>query len=95
MEIKGAAAVLDWPIEWDLAPNEDISSSTWLVSPSEPGGLEVVPGSEAVTGFVTSCLVQGGIFRRVYVLTNRVATNQGRTLEQTVTVRIGNSEVTQ
>lgn len=94
MEIKAPAAVLDWPINWTLADGESISGSTWTVKPVEDGGLAVAVGSPAIAGTVTSCLVEAGIFRRVYTLANRITTNQGRTLEQTVTIRIGPSEVT-
>jgi hypothetical protein len=94
MEIKAANAVLDWPISWVLADEETISGSTWSAAPAETGGLAVVAGSPAVTGEVTSCLVSGGVFRRVYTLTNRIITSQGRALEQTITIRIGPSEVT-
>lgn len=94
MEIKAPAAVLDWPISWSLADGETITASTWTVAPSEEGGLRVVSDSPVINDLVTSCLVEGGLFRRVYVLTNRITTNQGRTLEQTITFRIGPSEVT-
>ena len=93
MEIKAPAAVLDWPISWQLSTGETITGSSWSVSPAEAGGVAVVPGSPAITASVTSCLLAGGLFRRVYVVTNRIITNQGRTLEQTVTLRIGQSEV--
>ena len=94
MEIKAAGAVLDWPISWTLADGETISTSTWTTAPTETGGLAVKAGSAAIAGLITSCLVEGGIFRRVYELTNRITTSQGRTLEQTITFRIGPSEVT-
>lgn len=92
MEIKAAGAVLDFPISWTLATSETISTSTWTVAPSEAGG--VMTSAAAVAGAVTSCLLSGGIFRRVYTVTNAITTNQGRTLEQTITLRIGPSEVT-
>ena len=93
MEIKAPGAVLDWPISWSLSDSETISTSIWEVSPVEAGGVAVQGGSPAIAGTVTSCLLSGGIFRRRYVVTNRITTNQGRTLEQTVTLRIGQSEV--
>jgi hypothetical protein len=92
MEIKSPGAVLDFPISWTLATSETISTSTWTVAPSEAGG--VTNSAAAIAGAVTSCLLSGGIFRRVYTVTNRITTNQGRTLEQTITLRIGPSEVT-
>jgi hypothetical protein len=92
MEIKAAGAVLDFPISWTLATSETISTSTWTVVPAEAGG--VTTSAAAVAGAVTSCLLSGGIYRRVYTVTDRITTNQGRTLEQTVTLRIGPSEVT-
>lgn len=92
MEIKAAGAVLDFPISWTLATSETISTSTWTAAPVETGGVTI--SAAAVAGAVTSCLLSGGIFRRVYTVTNRITTNQGRTLEQTITLRIGPSEVT-
>ena len=94
MEIKAAGAELDFPINWSLSASETISTSTWSVEPSESGGVAVKAGSPAIAGAVTSCMLTGGIFRRVYVVTNIITTNQGRTLPQTVTLRIGSSEVT-
>ena len=93
MEIKAPAAVLDWPISWSLSDGETISGSTWSVTPVEDGGVAVVPGSPDVEGTITSCLLSGGIFRRVYTVANLITTSQGRSLEQTVTIRIGQSEV--
>ena len=92
MEIKAAGAVLDFPISWTLSTSETISTSTWTVEPSETGG--VTSASPTITGAVTSCLLSGGVFRKIYLVTNRITTNQGRTLEQTITLRIGSSEVT-
>lgn len=94
MEIKATEAVLDWPISWALADGETIAGSTWSVAPVEAGGVVVEAGSPAIAGAVTSCLLSGGIFRRVYTVTNRITTSQGRALSQTVTIRIGPIEVT-
>ena len=94
MKNKAAGAVLDFPISWTLAAAETISTSTWSVDPAVDGGVAVQANSPAINGAVTRCLLTGGVFRKIYVVTNSITTNQGRTLQQTITLRIGTSEVT-
>jgi hypothetical protein len=87
MQIKAPGAQLDWPINWTLEPGETISSSSWAVSPS--GEMAVKFGSPSITGLVTSCILTGGVFRKVYEVTNTIETSAGRTHAQTITFRIG------
>ena len=87
---KAAGAELDWPITYDLAVGETITSSTWTVEPA--GALAVKAGSAAVAGAVVSCILTGGVFRRVYRVRNLAVTSQGRTYEQTIAFRIGDVE---
>jgi hypothetical protein len=87
--LKAAGSSIDFPIAWDLEAGESIASSTWSATPSEAGGLTVDADSSSYAGAVTTCLVSGGVYRRVYELTNAIITSTGRTLVATVAVRIG------
>lgn len=88
-ELKAAGADIDFPITWDLDAGETIAESTWSAAPSEAGGLVVEAGTSVIDDAVTACRVSGGIYRRVYELTNTVTTSAGRLLVATVTIRIG------
>jgi hypothetical protein len=87
MKTKAAVAELDWPITWTLEAGETISSSTWSVTPA--GEMAVKAGSPSITGLVTACILTGGVFRKVYEVTNTIVTSAGRTHAQTITFRIG------
>ncbi len=92
--LKSPASVLDWGVDWELAEGETITGSEWSVSPVEAGGMAVVAGSPAIAGAVTSCLMQGGVFRHVYTLANTITTSAGRTHIESITFRVGMVEVT-
>lgn len=87
MQVKAPGAELDWPITWTLETGETISSSTWTVSPA--GEMAVKAGSPSIAGLVTACILTGGVFRKVYEVTNSIVTSAGRKHEQTITFRIG------
>ena len=94
--MKPAGADLDYPIAWELAEDDTITVSTWRVEPiGEPqaGDLQVVPGSETISGAVTACMLTGGVSGRRYRVINRVTTAQGRTDERSQLIRIGQVEV--
>jgi hypothetical protein len=95
MHLKAPGSELDFPIEWTLADGETISTSTWVVSPVETGGLAVKVGTPAISSATTSCIVEDGLFRHVYELTNTITTSQGRTDVRTVSVRIGSVETSE
>ena len=88
-EIKAAGSELDYPISWSLEATESIVNSLWLVAPVEDGGLLITAGTEKIVGNVTACLVSGGIYRRVYELTNIITTSDNRNYSQTMAFRIG------
>lgn len=87
--LKSATSVRDAAVLWTLEEGETITVSEWSVSPAETGGLAVVVGSGAMDGAVTACQVAGGIFRRVYTLTNTITTSRGQVLAESLTYRIG------
>ena len=94
LALKAAESELDFPISYDLAVGETIASSAWTVLPVETGGLAVKSGTPAIVGAVASCIVTGGVLRRVYRLRKTVVTSQGRTYAQTIGIRIGEVEPT-
>ncbi|WP_310474093.1 hypothetical protein [Sandarakinorhabdus sp.] len=87
--LKSPGSKLDWPISWPLEDGESIAASVWAVLPTHAGGLAVMDGSPITVGLVTSCLVEGGVNRRVYELVNTITTSAGRVHEATITFRIG------
>lgn len=87
--MKAPGAELDWPISYTLAVGETITTSTWTVAPVEAGGVTVKAGTPSIAAGVTSCILTGGNFRDLYDVANTVLTSQGRTYQQTVTLRIG------
>jgi hypothetical protein len=88
-QVKAAGSELDYPINWLLEATESIVNSLWLVQPVEDGGLLVNAGTEKIVGNVTACLVSGGVYRRVYELTNIITTSDNRKYSQTMAFRIG------
>jgi hypothetical protein len=88
-EIQAASEAIDYPISWALEAGEAIQSSAWSVLPVEDGGMTVSVDSGVIDGTLTACLVTGGLFGRVYRLTNTIVTDQGRTLQETIGIRIG------
>lgn len=92
--VKSPVSVRDVATRWALEDGETISDSVWSVSPAEAGGLAVVAGSAAIEDDATGCRISGGVFRRVYQLTNTITTSRGQVLSETITVRIGLVEMT-
>jgi hypothetical protein len=89
VRLKAPDAQLDYPVAWELDAGESIASSAWSVTPAAAGGLSVLPGSGVVDDLVTACIVTGGVYRRVYELTNTITTSEGRVLTATISIRIG------
>lgn len=78
------SAVLDFAFDWSnwLAPLETIVTSTVTASP----GISV--DSSSNTNTVVTVWLSNGTAGRIYTVTNLVSTNQGRTDERTITVRV-------
>jgi hypothetical protein len=87
--LKAAASNIDAAFEYGLEDGEIIFASSWQVRPETPEGLTVAQGSERIVDHVTGCIVTGGVFGRVYELTNAVETSFGRKLIRTTAFRIG------
>lgn len=79
-------AVEDYTFDWRtefLASSENIASSVWAVSPAGP----VLSGSAFTNDTATIFMGAGAVAGEVYVLSNKITTNQGRTDERSITVR--------
>ncbi len=71
------------------SPSDVIADSSWSISPDgDSPGPEL--SAAAVGGTLVTVKVAGLAQGRVYRLTNRVTTQQGLTLERTVTIRCQN-----
>lgn len=80
---KDPDAILDWKFDWSswLAVSETIATSDFEVSP----GLTVTTDSHTNTN--TTVWLSGGT-PGVYRVTNRITTNQGRTDDRSITIRV-------
>jgi hypothetical protein len=82
---KDPDEVLDYSIDWSARmPSDDhIVTSTW---PSLPSGITV--DSDEQTNTTTTLWLSGGTLGQSYSFTNRVVTLGGRTMDQTVTIKV-------
>lgn len=81
---KDPQEVLDYYIDWSdrLGPTDTIGTSTWLV----PTGITVE--NEDKTTTMTVLWLSEGILGDKYDNLNRIVTTEGRTMDQTVSIRI-------
>ncbi len=82
---KDPQEVLDYRIDWadQLAASETILTATV----TQAGGTVVIDSSSVDAAEVIIWL-SGGALEEVCVFTNRITTNQGRTYDQSVRLRI-------
>lgn len=78
--------VLDYSFDWSLwlATNETISTSTWILSPG------ITQNSATNTTLISTVWLSGGTAGTPYSVTNRITTNQARTVDRTMTIRVTN-----
>lgn len=82
---KDPDEVLDYVIDWSLRLDSDIiSSSTWSVT--EGTGLTIDADTYADT--TATVWLSGGTDGERYTLNNRIVTVAGRTMDQSVKIRI-------
>lgn len=84
---KDPNAVLDYSIDWSTWPlqtGETISTSTWTAG--ETGAPTI--GAHSIDGTTTVVWLSGGTVGSTYSVVNRIITNQGRTEERTLLVRV-------
>ena len=81
---KDPQAVLDYVFDWTewLATSETISTSTWTVTP----GLTLDTSSNTIV--TATAWISGGTPGIPYSVTNKIVTNQGRTDERSITIRV-------
>lgn len=80
---KDPDEVLDYNIDWsDRLVSDTILTSTWVV----PAGI--TEDSTENTTTTTTIWLSGGTLNTKYSLVNRITTAGGRTMDQTVTIRI-------
>lgn len=82
---KDPNEVLDYRVDWTarLESGETITTSTVF---RETG--DVVLASQAYVGPLVTVWLSGGTDGTISVLTSRIATNQGRTYDESVRLRI-------
>lgn len=82
---KDPGAVLDWVFDWTrwLQEGETITSSTFSATP----GITIT--DEDMQATYTIVWLSGGA-QKVYSVSNRIVTNQGRTDKRTITIKVSN-----
>lgn len=91
---KDPDEVLDYAIDWSerIATDDEITSSTWTILPVTASPL--TKASDTFDETSTTIWLSGGLLAVApaaatkYTLTNRVVTDDGRTMDQSVTLRI-------
>ena len=77
--------VLDYSVDWTGRIEADpIATSDWTISPD--GSL--TEDSSAFVGAVATVWLSGGVAGATYVLLNHITTEGGRTLDQSVTIKV-------
>jgi hypothetical protein len=81
---KDPSAVLDWNFNWTnwLASAETISTATVTV------GSGLTKDSQSNTTTTVTVWLSGGTLGTTYEVTCRITTNQGRTDERTIGIRV-------
>lgn len=86
--LKDPDAALDYSVDWgsEYLSGDALVTSSWAVSPVEPGGLELV--SSQFDLLIASAQVRGGIAGKIYRLTNHVTTAEGREDSRSIMLRV-------
>ena len=86
--LKDPDATLDYAVDWgtDYLVGDVLQSSSWSVSPVEPGGA-AVESSEA-DELIATVTVSGGLSGRLYRLINQVVTASGRVDSRSIVLRV-------
>lgn len=85
---KDPDEVLDYQINWvkrvqsSRTPDDTIVGSTWIV----PTGI--TKQSDTFTDTTTTIWLTGGEDGETYEFTNRIVTTEGRTMDESVTVKV-------
>lgn len=89
--VKDPDAILDWNFDWNdwLSAGESIITSTFIAS----AGITVGNGSNgaaapSISAGTTTVWLIGGSPSQPYRITNRITTNQARTDDRSITIRV-------
>lgn len=82
---KDPDEVLDYQLDWsaEMSDGDEIITSTWFID-----SVDLVEQSSSNTATTTTIWLTGGVLDTSYALLNRVQTVAGRTLDETVHLRI-------
>ncbi len=89
--LKDPDAILDYVIDWSvsyLLSGEQITASSWFILPQGAANDLAIDTTPPPVSGVTTVFVSGGIAGKIYQLTNRITTDQGRTDERSITIRV-------
>jgi len=89
--LKDPDAVLDYVIDWSddyLDIGELITASSWFILPQGAINDLAVDNVPPPVAGMARIFVAGGISGKIYQLTNRITTDQGRTDERSITIGI-------
>jgi hypothetical protein len=87
VKLKDPDEIIDWTHDWNdgwLSASETISTSVWTITPS--GSLAQT--SESETTNTATIFLNSGNVGTLYRVTNRITTNQSRTAERTIVIRV-------
>lgn len=80
---KDPDEVLDYQINWTARVDDDtIATSTWIVDDG------ITQDSDTFSDSATTIWLSGGTVGELYSLVNRITTTGGRTMDQTVHIKI-------
>ncbi len=80
---KDPDAVLPYKIDWSAwLAGATISTSSWIV----PSGL--AKDSDSFTSTIATVVLSGGTAGETYRVTNRITTNDGRTDDRSISLRV-------
>lgn len=84
---KDTDEVLDYQLNWAprLVPRDYIISSQWFINNNSP---TLVIETDSFSRTATTVWLSGGDTGTTFTLTNRVVTFGGRTMDQTVSIKI-------
>lgn len=85
---KDPDEILDYSIDWNprVLDDDSIVSSSWTITTTD-GALVIDTAVPAING-ITTVWLSGGTPAYTYILTNRVETDDGRTMDQSVRLLI-------
>lgn len=86
---KDPDEVLDYQIDWTERLNGDtISTSAWTISAADEASPTLTEDSNDIVSGNTVIWLSSGTIGIRYSLTNRITTAAGRTMDQTVYLRV-------